>query len=279
MKLSEHKHESSPTENEVKQLKSKSLMATFAIVLVALSTVGFAYSAWKDSVKISATANMGEFIVGILTNPLPANWTEPVVVEETTNGWPEAGPAPGPLQEGGFDPKPWVANTTVTLDCYRTSVHHDPVQTVAHYMYIYVDNAYPQYDAHIKFLLKNAGTIPAHIRCLFVNATVETETEDPRPLVLVENGWAYVSGQWVNSGSLFDPEIGTNGADVINWYLVLEIPRDPDHPEDVQLEPCNHYPAEIHFDFKQEAEECHTYRFKFVIDAIQWNMDWEWNTP
>ena len=73
MKLSEHKHESSPTENEVKQLKSKSLMATFAIVLVALSTVGFAYSAWKDSVKISATANMGEFIVGILTNPLPAN--------------------------------------------------------------------------------------------------------------------------------------------------------------------------------------------------------------
>jgi hypothetical protein len=54
---------------------------------------------------------------------------------------------------------------------------------------------------------------------------------------------------------------------------------DPDYPCDVQLEPCHAYPAKIDFEFTQEAQECHTYKFSFAIDAIQWNMDYEWFTP
>ena len=206
-------------------MKSKSVMATFAAILVALSAVGFAYSAWTDQVQIEGVARMGEFIVCILYSPLPSGWYAPFVVEETTNGYPEDGTGAPTTGPGSFVPKPWVANTTVTLEDYRTSVHHEPTQTVAHKMNIYVDNAYPQYDAHIKFLLKNAGTIPANLRCVFVNATVESATEPPRLLVLVETGWTYNGTCWLNTGSLYDPILA---ADVINWHLTLCVPPSAD---------------------------------------------------
>lgn len=251
-------------------------MASFAIILVALSTVGFAYSSWRDSVTVNVNAQMGEFIVGILTDPLPDGWEVPVIVEETTNGFPEGGPAPPPWEEGGFEPKPWVCDTEFFLDDFRTSVHHDPIQTVAHYMKITVDNAYPQYDAHVKFLLKNAGTIPAHIRVHFLGSMVYHDGEYLRDLEMRELGWTHDGMKWINVGELYDPLLE---AVVINWYLECEAPFNPDLPNVVQLEPCHHYPAEIHFDFKQEAEECHTYIVGFLVDAIQWNMDYEWGIP
>jgi len=252
-------------------------MASFAIILIALSTVGFAYSSWRDTVTINVNAQMGEFIVGILTDPLPVGRKVPVIVEETTNTYPEDGTgAPNYWEEGGFIPKPWVCATFIDLDEFQTSVHHDPVQTVAHYMKITVDNAYPQYDAHVKFLLKNAGTIPAHIRVLFLGATVEQDGTELRDLEMRDLGWRHDGVKWINIGELYDPLLK---AVVINWYLELEAPVNQDLPYVVQLEPCNYYPAEIHFDFKQEAEECHTYRIAFLIDAIQWNMDYEWEIP
>ena len=127
--------------------------------------------------------------------------------------------------------------------------------------------------------MKNAGTVPAHIRCNFLYATVESDDDPLRDLDLIENGWTFdpVTNTWENSGCLFDEMIGQTGAAVINWYLKLVVPPSRD-PCAVQLEPCNEYPAEIHFDFKQEAQECHTYKFGFEIDAIQWNLDYEWDT-
>jgi hypothetical protein len=257
-------------------METKKIMALFAAMLVSLSVVGFAYSGWTDQVTIEGTAHMGEFIVGILTRPLPCEWQcdIPYKLIETTNGYPETGEgAPTFPAPESFIPKPWVANTTVRLDDFRTSVHHDPVQTVAHTMFIEVDNAYPQYDVHIEFLMKNAGTIPAHIRCLFLNATATTGDLTPWDMEMIEAGWVYVDGCWVNKGALVDPRIDE---EVILWRLSLEVPRSQD-PEAVQLEPCNHYFAKLEFEFTQEAEQCHTYTFAFMVDAIQWNMDWEWD--
>ena len=75
-----------------------------------------------------------------------------------------------------------------------------------------------------------------------------------------------------NEGSLYDP---VRGVDVILWKLCMQVPESVD-PEAVQLEPCNHYEACFEFSFTQDAEECHIYTWSFIIDAIQWNKDYEW---
>jgi len=38
-----------------------------------------------------------------------------------------------------------------------------------------------------------------------------------------------------------------------------------------QIDPGDELLTEVCVDFKQEAEECHHYTFKFEIEAIQWN--------
>ena len=260
-------------------MRNNKLMASFAVTLVALSLVGVAFAGWTDQVVVEGTAHMGDFIVGILTDPLPDERYSPdgFYVIETTNGYPEDGTgAPPHPQPGSFVPKTWVADTVVTLEDFETSVHHEPTQTVAKKMTITVDNAYPQYDAHVYFQIKNAGTIPAHLRVLFGGATVEWSV-DPIPtkydLELVEVGW-YRDGDYMrNEGSFYDP---VRQVDVILWKLCMMVPESQD-PSAVQIEPCNHYEACLEFSFTQDAEECHIYRWSFIIDAIQWNKDYEWD--
>jgi len=246
-------------------MKTK-MIAAFAILMIALSVFGFAYSAWYDYVYIEGTAHMGELIVGILSDPeCPYRYIE---VVETTNGVPE---------EDFYPPKPWVANTTVTLDDFETSVHHEPEQTVAHEMYITIDNAYPQYDVHIKGFLKNAGTIPAKFTdCNFTGRDVK----DGEDLML--------TGEWIWNPDdqcwEFDGEIWDNGDNDI-WddplgsvddVVIINLKVTVYAPEDMQLEPCNEYEFLIDIDFKQEAEECHTYIFCAGFGFIQWN---KWGIP
>jgi len=230
-------------------------IAAFIVTLMALSIFGFVYSAWTDKVNINGTVHMGELIVGILSDPNDP--LQNITVIETTNGVPE---------EEFYPPKPWVANTTVTLEDFETSVHHDPPQTVAHTMNITVDNAYPQYDVHIKGFLKNAGTIPAKLNACDFEGYDEKDDEELR----YTGKWEWNGTAWVFKG-----EIKDNGPDdkwdtdddvvIINLYVVVFA------PEDMQLEPCHEYPFVITFDFKQEAEECHTYTFKAWFEFIQWN--------
>ena len=233
------------------------MIAAFIVTLMALSIFGFVYSAWYDYVYIEGTVHMGELIVGILSDPDdPYKYIE---VVETTNGVPE---------EQFYPPKPWVADTTVTLEDFETSVHHEPPETVAHTMIITVDNAYPQYDVHIKGFLKNAGTIPAKLNDCDFEGYDEKDNEELR--YTGEWKWDPDKEYWV-----FEGEIQDNGPDnewdteddlvIINLTVIVFA------PEDTQLEPCHKYPFEIHFDFKQEAEECHTYTFEACFEFIQWN--------
>lgn len=256
-------------------MRKNKLMASFAVTLVALSLVGVAFAGWTDEVVIEGTAHMGDFIVGILTAPLPAGYSSSYIVTETTNGFDEDGTGAPSSGEGSFVPKPMVANTVVVLSDLETSVHHDPVQTVAKRMEILVDNAYPQYGAKIDVLLKNAGTIPAHLRVVFDYAVVTSSvtSTETNSLELVEVGW-YLDGDYMrNSGSFIDPE--REGKEVFLWKLSLKVPMgSASYP---QIEPCNHYELRFEFEFTQEAEECHIYTWGFTIDAIQWNKDYEWD--
>ena len=238
------------------------MIAAFIVTLMALSIFGFVYSAWYDSVYINGTVHMGELIVGILSDQeCPDRYIE---VVETTNGVPE---------EQFYPPKSWVANTTVTLDDFETSVHHEPQQTVAHKMYITFDNAYPQYDVHIRGYLKNAGTIPAKgTLCKFEGYDEKDEEE-----LLFEGEWVWDPN---NAVWVFDGKVWDNGPDD-EWdtpddVVIINLKMTLYAPEDMQLEPCNEYEFLIDIDFKQEAEECHTYKFSASFEFIQWN---KWGIP
>ena len=234
------------------------MIAAFIVTLMALSIFGFVYSAWTDKVNINGTVHMGELIVGILSDPkYPDMYIE---VVETTNGYPED-------ERGhGFEPKPWVADTTVTLEDFEASVHHETPETVAHTMNITVNNAYPQYDK--TGLVKNAATNPQKKHDCDFEGYDEKDDEELR-----------YTGEWTWNATLkcwiFEGKIWDNGSDnewtteddvvIINLYVVVFA------PEDMQLEPCHEYPFEITFDFKQEAEECHTYLLYFELLGVQWN--------
>ncbi|MCD6510019.1 MAG: hypothetical protein J7L11_06505 [Thermoprotei archaeon] len=224
-------------------MRNKGIMGIIAIMIVLLSMLGAAYAAWTDTVRIEVEAKMGEFIVGILDKSVSCT--------ETTNGVPE---------EQFKYPKPWVANCSCTLSDFETSVHHTPPQTVAKRLDIKLVNAYPQWDVHIRFKLKNAGTIPAKL--VEANMTGR-DLKDDEDLTININ-WYFDTGlgAWVGEGEVIDPTVGTA---IINLHIEVFV------PEDYQLEPCTEYPVYLSLDFKQEAEECHTYLITLQILAVQWN--------
>jgi hypothetical protein len=246
-------------------MKSKSL-AILTILLFALSISGFVYASWRDFVTIDVTAEMGEFIVGILDGSL--------TVCETTNGEPED------ADDFPWDPKPWVANTVVDLAVSETSVHHEPPATVWKELYIVVDNAYPQYDVHLDFVIKNAGTIPAKPYLSSTGAWIQfTGTEesadglDTGPLQF-HRTWAFgdPDGDLVMEWYTVDAYISDDEQNrIINVYIEAEF------PEDDQLHPCNSYPVHIDFDFTQEAEQCHTYEMEITLGWLQWNKQHEYS--
>lgn len=239
-------------------MKRKMILA-FAGLFIALSLVGATYAAWWDVIVIKGTANTGEFAVGIL---------EVVNVVESTNGyWEEVEgwrldyiPE---WQTGPYVAKPWVADTFVWLsdeelvECVCED--QDPI-TIWHGMNIYIDNAYPQYDAHIFYTYKNAGTIPAQ----FVGSELEGLVADPESPY---NGdWVYDSEKWVWHGYLERNDGQGYAAEI---YAIFY------GPEDGQLEPCNTHNGEIHIKFLQTAEECEIYNFGVMFKFVQWNKFYE----
>jgi len=223
------------------------VIGMFVVLMVALGMTGVAVAAWTDTVQIEGTVKMGELIVGFLDGSV--EWYE------TTNGVPE---------ERFIPPKPWVANATVELSDFETSVHHDPPQTVGHKMTIDINNAYPQWDLHIDFDLKNAGTIPATLVDIAGGGRDETDDED----LILTDGWEWDGeiGAWVIDAEVWDE----SGHLIMNLYVEAYVPRD------LQLEPCTEYPVHIDLDFKQTAEECHTYTFWAEFVFVQWNKAWEY---
>lgn len=232
-------------------------MATFAVLMIALSIAGFAYAAWTDIVYIEGTVHMGELIVGWYdTTEFPLTWVE------TINGVPEE----------EFVPFKDVCDAVITLSGEKTSVHHDPVETVYTTMTITVDNAFPQWDLHIDAWIKNAGTIPAYVYPDFkIDMWDDTDKEW---LEFVYDEATGIGEIWDNGDNdVWDDPLGSvDDVVIINFKVTSDL-------QGMQLEPCTAHPFEIDIDFKQEAEECHTYTFDVIIYAVQWNKAAEFVPP
>jgi len=212
-------------------MKNKVLSMFLATLMVA-SVVGVSYAHWSDMVYIEGTAEMGELLVGWLD--IKFCWDN----------------------EDTFDPVKEVAWVECWLDVPETSVHHDPQVTVFKVLYLVVHNAYPQYQAWCKVDLKNAGTIPAHI--------VDVAIFDPDGLLSIQpttDPTHYEIMKDVDGDG--DLEV------IINLYLYKQLTGGPLVCN--QIDPCQDEPVDIALEFKQEAEECHTYKFSIEIVAVQWN--------
>lgn len=205
-----------------------------AVVLVA-GGLGVGYATWKDDVQIDGTVQMNDFVFGILQDSVSTSDNE---------------------EDGPF-PYKEIGNCTAVLSDFETGVHHEPVATVGKLLTINVTGAYPCYKQWINFVLKNAGTVPAHITLV--------DIYDPNDELTYDAG--------------LDALVDAAGKPVINFKFVKETvevncrpdPGEPDVTACQQIDPCNEVPVCLELHFKEDALECHTYTFKIHIEAIQWN--------
>jgi hypothetical protein len=231
---------------------NKKMMATFAILIIALSVAGFAYAHWLDSVQIEGTVDMGSLTFGFTR--IVNEW------DSEDYEWPN-------------NPEKHTATGVCTLSEEVTDVHTGG--TVYKVLTFDITDAYPQYWAINKFTLDNAGTIPIKIQSVTVTL--------PAGFTLVES-IDYPGAMW----HVLDPD----GIEVFNIWLYKEpvdygpgwendppweFPGDFDTPTGVrplmgnQIEPLDDLLTEICVDIKQTSNECHSYTFTIEIEAIQWN--------
>jgi predicted ribosomally synthesized peptide with SipW-like signal peptide len=240
---------------EVKQRMKNKVLSMFLATLLMASIIGVAYAHWSDSVEIEGTVDMGSLTFGF--TQILAEWDSE--------------------QLPYTDPPKEVAQGVCELSVTEEDVHS--LKTVYKVLTFTITNAYPQYWAINKFTLDNAGTIPLCIHSV--------------TLILPPGFVGHESPDY--PGAMWEVEDTTTGLIVFNLWLYKQ-PEDwgfspPDHGTAPpwmfpgaygtttgvrqlycnQIDPCNALPTEVCVDFKQEAEECHTYTFGFEIEAIQWN--------
>ena len=215
-------------------MKTK-VMGMFALLIIALSLVGFAYAYWWDNVYIEGTISMGA---------LSLVWDETELLDYTDN-------------EDQFFPIKEVANGSIYYDPESYVVDEHTGKGGYEILVLEVNNAYPNYIIAFNTLtINNTGTIPAHFVDLIITGYDDTDDED---LVFVwEPGFEFEEGAFWN-------DVDGDGAleDIINVSVV--------NFESTQLDPCHVTKGEIDLEFKQDAEECHTYLFWVEIVGVQWN--------
>jgi len=212
------------------------------VTILAISIVGVAYAAWYDYVNIEGMADMGSLTLAFVDSP------PPICLEYHID------PVTGELLPGEYKGKD-VGNCTAWYEDDIKDVHTN--KTGHKTMYLIVNDAYPQYIVHTTFEVHNIGTIPIHL--------VEFDLKDPAGELVFE--WTVPPPTSPAKGFFykdFDKSGNyTTGEEIINVEIVNFVC--------VQLDPCEVTKGEIDIDFKQPAEECHTYTFKAELKGIQWN--------
>ncbi len=219
-------------------------------LVIALSLTGAGFAHWSDSVQIEGTAEMGSLTLAF-------DYVEPPLCQEFHWDPTHTSKIPGE----------YLDKDVGDVDCWYADYVYDVHSEKEGYktLNILVTNAYPQYIVHTTFKLHNIGTIPLDI----TQYNITGEKRDSTTGDVVYNLlWYDPDGDWI--GQLWedvngDGVVDTGGPDlmVINLEITNALPY--------QIDPCNTNKAEIDLEFKQDAEECHTYTIHVDIVAIQWN--------
>jgi len=221
------------------RMETKKIMATFAVLMIALSVLGVVYAHWSDLIRINGTVDMGSLTFG---------FTSIIMCED------------GKMVDGQIvkpEPKP-VGDVKCELGESEIDPHSG--KTVYKKLWITLTNAYPEYVAQCTYTLDNGGTIPLDVTLYCV------------PLEPVD-GLTY---RWEDTNGDGHPEtivgfVDTNGNGErdADEPAVINIWFEPWFGG--QIDPCNSKQDTIIIHIKEPAEECHTYRFEITIHAEQWN--------
>jgi len=219
----------------------------FLGLVIALSLTGAGFAHWSDAAKIRGTMQMNSLTLAF-------DWVEPPTCQEY---WFDA--EAGKLVLGEYLGKD-VGNCTASYSDNVTDVHTNKPGYKT--LNIEVNNAYPQYYVYTVFKLHNIGTVPLNI----VAYNISGEKRDDTGAVVYDLLWHDPEGDWI--GSLWEDvdrsgNVTAGDLEVINLELVDALP--------FQIDPCKTEKQEIDIDFKQAAEECHSYTIHVDIIAIQWN--------
>jgi hypothetical protein len=214
----------------------KLMLALPVIVILAVSLAGFAYAHWSDMVYIEGKAEMGSLTLAFDPDEILSCVDNELLLPVPKDvGWCEI----------YYDPDSYVQDPHTFKDGYKTLV-------------FVIHNAYPQYEVHFTtVVLHNIGTIPIHI--------IGMKIWDPMGVLNFE--WVIPPPTSPSEGFFWKDFNGNgvydSGEEIMNVVIVNFVC--------VQLDPCESTKGEIDIDFKQPAEECHTYYFAIEFEGIQWN--------
>lgn len=221
-------------------------MGMFALLIIALSVVGFTYATWSDKVLIDGTAEMGDLLLGFEVG------TEACYANEL-----------GKLPPAPADTHLWytvptilkdVSTCTVVGSIPETSDHTG--KTVNKKLTITAEDAYPSLFIAVRVNLHNGGTTPIHIK----SVTITPTSAD----LLWDEAQKCFWKDFDLSGTKEANEI------IMNFEICKEDPFTDPLPSN-QIDPCECLWIWIFMHFKEYAEECHTYTFTVEIEGIQWN--------
>lgn len=201
----------------------KKTLALPMVILIALSIIGLGVAHWTDQVTIEGTVKMGT-----LSLAFKDTLYESYEYKRTAEGLDPT--------EGG---KPWVCNTTYSFAEFVEDEHTGKKGYKK--LFINITNAYPCYEVHQTFIVRNLGLLPADIIAFNI-------TETCQGLVWKQGKDPNYPGRFF--GDLVDNKTGME-IPIINLNMTDDLP--------IQLHFCSENKMEIDLHIKQEALECHTY--------------------
>ena len=233
-------------------MKTK-IMATFAILIIALSIVGIVYAHWIDSVVIKGTASMGSITFGF-TN----------IIDE----WDSEDYLNYPAEK-----------QTATANCYLKQAAVDPNtgHTVYKLLEFNITGGYGEYWGINKFNISNVGTVPLKIQ----NITVTVPAGFDLAVIMPGISWDVKNASTHNV--VYEIWLYNETADVEDarayyhdymappWVLYYDYDVYLESINGTQIDKLGSIPTEMCVYLPETAQICHTYTFSIAIDAVQWN--------
>jgi predicted ribosomally synthesized peptide with SipW-like signal peptide len=234
-------------------MENKKIAAIMLIIAITLSAVGIVYAHWSDTATINGEIKMGTLTLAFTT-------TE--------------GPVANEYYHNLNPPPDWLPGEAEGKDVGSCSAHYEDLITDKDTgkpgyktLVINITNAYPQYAVHTTFIAHNIGTVPLFIYGVSLVGEKKDHT-GAHVFDLILDWWVNTTSGHIEGDIYEDRDSsGTVSAGdllVMNFQIV-----DTLYP--LQLDPCQSDKEEIDIDFKQEAEQCHTYTLTFSLLAVQWN--------
>ena len=183
-------------------------------IFISLSILGFVYAQWNDVIVVRNRMTFGTLTI---------RFTTPLKYWDNDDATKDVG----------------------KLDCYYTDP--DPVEGYKT-LIILIDNAYPSYEAHCNFTLKNIGSLTSRI----VAISILDPTGELNWMWTVPGTEGFLWKDF-NGNGVYDPN-----EEIMNFTITNLI--------DVELDPSESIEAKIVVHTTDNAQECHTYSFKVEIN-------------